>query len=444
MPIWCIVCAVTSFGTLSMILPHKSLQTLVLALLFLASPLFADALPAGVASNLGVSAERLDRVSAMAARYVAEAKVPGMLTMVARQGKLVHFEVTGQKGLDDPRPLAKDDLFRIYSMTKPITAIAAMQLYEQGKFQLSDPISKWVPELAELTVMTSDGSLEPAQSAVTMHQLLTHTAGFSYGFVPDDPVDRLYRESNILRSKDLNEFMAKLAKLPLKFQPGTGWNYSVAVDVTGLIIERISGQSFDQYLQENLFEPLGMIDTFFAVPDKKLGRFLPNHIFDAESRSVRTMGSESVTQFQNTTLYSGGGGLVSTAADYMRFAEMLRNRGQLNGVRIIGPKTLSYMTQSHLSDEIRNVGAGDRLDALSRFFPGQTFGLGFGIVSDPAANGVLGSAGEFYWGGAAGTVFWVDPVEDIVAIGMIQLMRSPWSFRQDFRVAVYQALETLQ
>ncbi|MEM8499165.1 MAG: serine hydrolase domain-containing protein [Pseudomonadota bacterium] len=404
----------------------------------------ADVLPAVSPDELGVSADRLQRVSAMAARYVEEAKVPGMLTMVARQGKLVHFEVTGQKGLDDPRPLAKDDLFRIYSMTKPITAIAAMQLYEQGEFQLSDPISKWVPELAELSVMTSDGSMEPAQSVITMHQLLTHTAGFSYGFVPEDPVDVLYRESDILRSKSPSEFLGKLAELPLKFQPGAGWNYSVAVDVTGLIIERISGQSLAQYLQEQLFEPLGMSDTFFSVPDKKLDRFLPNHEFDMESRSVQTMGSESVTQFQNVTLFSGGGGLVSTAADYMRFAEMLRNNGEFNGVRIIGPKTLNYMTQSHLSDQLRNVGAGDRLDALSRFFPGQTFGLGFGIVSDPAANGVLGSAGEFYWGGAAGTVFWVDPVEDIVAIGMIQLMRSPWSFREDFRVAVYQALESLQ
>ncbi|MFK7733909.1 MAG: serine hydrolase domain-containing protein [Pseudomonadales bacterium] len=427
-----------------MILPHKSLQTLILIVLFSAPSLFADSLPVGSPEKLGVSADRLERVSSMARRYVAEAKVPGMLTMVARRGELLHFEVTGRKGLDDPRPLAKDDLFRIYSMTKPITAIAAMQLYEQGEFQLSDPISKWVPELAELSVMTSDGSLEPAQSAITMHQLLTHTAGFSYGFVPDDPVDKLYRESEILRSKDLKAFVAKLAKLPLKFQPGTAWNYSVAVDVTGLVIERISGQRFDHYLQEHVFSPLGMNDTFFAVPDKKLGRFLPNHIFDADSRSVQPLGSESVTRYQNATLFSGGGGLVSTAADYMRFAEMLRNDGKFNGVRIIGPKTLSYMTQSHLSDDVRNVGAGDRLDALSRFFPGQTFGLGFGIVNDPAANGVLGSAGEFYWGGAAGTVFWVDPVEDIVAIGMIQLMPSPWSFRQDFRVAVYQALETLQ
>lgn len=427
-----------------MILLNKSLQTLLFTLMLSASFSSADVLPAVSPDELGVSADRLQRVSAMAARYVEEAKVPGMLTMVARQGKLVHFEVTGQKGLDDPRPLAKDDLFRIYSMTKPITAIAAMQLYEQGEFQLSDPISKWVPELAELSVMTSDGSMEPAQSVITMHQLLTHTAGFSYGFVPEDPVDVLYRESDILRSKSPSEFLGKLAELPLKFQPGAGWNYSVAVDVTGLIIERISGQSLAQYLQEQLFEPLGMSDTFFSVPDKKLDRFLPNHEFDMESRSVQTMGSESVTQFQNVTLFSGGGGLVSTAADYMRFAEMLRNNGEFNGVRIIGPKTLNYMTQSHLSDQLRNVGAGDRLDALSRFFPGQTFGLGFGIVSDPAANGVLGSAGEFYWGGAAGTVFWVDPVEDIVAIGMIQLMRSPWSFREDFRVAVYQALESLQ
>ena len=403
----------------------------------------ADAPTPGAPADVGISAERLQRVSAMAKAYVEEGKVPGMITMVSRHGKLVHFEATGTKGLDDPRPLAKNDLFRIYSMTKPVTAIAAMQLYEQGKFQLSDPISKWVPELAELSVMTEDGTLEPAASPITMHQLLTHTAGFSYGFVPNDPVDALYRESNILRSKNLDEFAKTLAKLPLKFQPGTGWNYSVAVDITGLIIERISGQTLDHYFEQHIFEPLGMSDTFFSVPDSKLGRFLPNHIFDAESRNLVVMGSESITQYQNATLFSGGGGLVSSAEDYLRFAEMLRNAGEYQGIRIIGPKTLNYMTQNHLPDSVRNVGAGDRLEALSGFYPGQTFGLGFGIVSNPAKSGVLGSKGEFYWGGAAGTVFWVDPVEDIVVIGMIQLMRSPWPFRSDFRVAVYQALETL-
>lgn len=421
----------------------KNLLAILLVSGLCFSSVQARTLPTSSPEKVGISTERLQRVSEMAKEYVAANKVPGMVTMVARHGKLVHFEATGQKGLEDPRPLEKTDLFRIYSMTKPITAIAAMQLYENGKFHLSDPITKWVPELAELEVMNSDGSLEPAKSAITMHQLLTHTAGFSYGFVPNDPVDKLYRESEILGSKNLDEFVGKLAKLPLKFQPGAGWNYSVAVDVTGLIIERISGQGLDDYFAERIFQPLGMNDTFFSVPDNKLERFLPNHMFDLKSRSVVTMGEESVTQFQEVEQFSGGGGLVSTAEDYMRFAEVLRNGGTSNGVRIIGPKTLNYMTQNHLPDSIGNVGAGEKLESLSQFFPGQTFGLGFGIVNDPAANGVLGSKGEFYWGGAAGTVFWVDPVEDIVAIGMIQLMRSPWSFRPDFRAAVYQALETI-
>ncbi|MDA1075266.1 MAG: serine hydrolase [Proteobacteria bacterium] len=411
---------------------------LVLAMLFAMSPaVHARDLEASNAAKAGMSAERLERINEMSRRYVDQGRIAGIVTMVARHGKLVHFEVAGNRGVDDDRPLKKDDLFRIYSMTKPITAVALMQLYEQGRFHLSDPISKFVPELAELEVLKEDGTFEPA-APITMQQLLTHTAGFSYGFNPADPVDKLYREQAALGAKDLNEFVERLGKLPLKYAPGTRWHYSVAVDVTGLIVERLSGVPFDQYLVENLFKPLGMVDTFFSVPDAKLDRFLPNHYWDAKATRLSTMGPESVSSFQNVTMFSGGGGLVSTAMDYLRFAQMLLNGGSLDGNRILSPRTIDLMTLNHLPASINGGGSGE--NPLTGRNQGFGFGLGFGLVTDEAASGVLGSVGEYNWGGAAGTVFWVDPQQDFVAVAMIQLMGSPWPLRSDFKVAVNQAI----
>jgi len=420
---------------------HPYLQALTLVLAgALATPALAKDIPTASAKKVGLSAERLARVSDVARRYVDEGRVAGAITMVARHGKLVLFNTVGNRGADDATPLKPDDLFRIYSMTKPITAVAIMQLYEQGKFQLSDPISKFVPELANLTVLAEDGERIPADKPITMKHLLTHTAGFSYGFNPVDPVDKLYRASAGFDTKDLDEFVTKLAQLPLKYQPGTQWHYSVAVDVTGLIVQRLSGQPFDEYLQEHIFKPLGMVDTFFSVPDDKLDRFLPNHGWNPKANKLVTLGPDSVSRFRNTTLFSGGGGLVSTAMDYLRFLEMVRGGGSLNGKRIIGPKTLEFMTTNHLPSSIHSGGSGESPTAGRGAQTGFGFGLGFGLLTDVAAGGVIGSKGQYYWGGAAGTVFWVDPVEDLVVIGMIQLMQSPWPLRADLRVAVNQAI----
>ena len=231
--------------------------------------------------------------------------------------------------------------------------------------------------------------------------------------------------------------------MPLKFQPGDQWHYSIAVDITGLVIERISGQPFDEYLQDNIFEPLGMNDTFFAVPKAKLDRFLPNHNIDPETKQLRqiagTSRNEAMSDYETVTLFSGGGGLVSSTEDYMRFAEAMRNDGALNGSRILSPKTVAYMATNHLPANISSGGTGEAPVGGGRL-QGFGFGLGFGLVTDPAAGGVIGSAGEFNWGGAAGTVFWIDPVEELVAVGMIQLMGSPYPFRSDLKVATYQAL----
>ncbi len=297
--------------------------------------------------------------------------------------------------------------------------------------------------------MGEDGSLEPVTHEPTMHELLTHTAGFSYGFFKEDPVDALYQEADLWAAKDLTDFAEKLAKLPLKYQPGTQWHYSVAVDITGLVVERISGKSFDQYLHDEMFEPLGMEDTFFEVPEDKMDRFLPNHYWDYQNSKVEDIeafvpmlginaADRAMMNFEKVTLFSGGGGLVSTAMDYMKFGEMLRNGGIYNGARILSPKTIKYMAKNHLPTSIASSGTGEQ--PLNQRFRGYGFGLGFGVIEDPVALGTIASKGEFSWGGAAGTIFWVDPEEDIVAVGMLQLMGSPWSFREDLRIGTYQSL----
>ena len=392
-------------------------------------------------ADAGMSAERLDHLTAMSQAYVDEGKLAGLVTMVARDGKIVHFEAVGQRGADDSTPIAKDDLFRIYSMSKPITAVAAMMLYEEGKFKLSDPVTDFVPELADLTVLV-DGVEVPGDGTMTMRHLLTHTTGLSYGFNPTDVVDQRYREVQPLAGKNLDEFAERLGQLPLKFEPGARWHYSVAVDVTGLVVQRLSGQSFDVFLKERIFDPLGMPDTFFNVPADKMDRFLPNHTWDGEQEKLAQMGEGAFTSFTNTGMYSGGGGLVSTAMDYMRFCEMVRRGGELDGVRLLSPRTVQFMTANHLPATIEGGGSGEQ--PFGRAASGFGFGLGWGVNTDPVAAAVLSSAGDYYWGGAAGTVFWIDPVEDMVVIGMIQLMGSPWPLRSDMQILSNQAIVELR
>ena len=413
----------------------------------------AKPLPETKAERVGMSSDRLERITQMTQQYVDEGKLAGVITMVARDGKLVHFEAVGNKGADDPRPLEKDDLFRIYSMTKPITATAAMQLYEQGKFHMNDPVHKFIPEFKDLTVLNEDGEQVPVKNHMTMQQLLSHTTGLSYGFDPvNDPVDKLYVEAKLWEHENLDALMQTVSKLPLKFEPGSAWHYSIAVDVTGAVIERISGQSFDEYLEEHIFDPLDMDDTFFQLPAEKKSRFLPNHSWDPKNNKLVAMNPELLIQmgateksamfnFDEVSLYSGGGGLISTAMDYLKFAEMMRNGGELDGVRVLGEKTVKYMAKNHLTASITASGTGESpVSILGQRDMGAGFGLGFGVVTDTVKAGVLGSNGEFNWGGAAGTVFWIDPVEEMVVVGMIQLMGSPWSLRSDLKVAAYQAI----
>ncbi len=413
-------------------------------------------LPAAKAEKVGMSSKRLERITALGDKYIENNQVAGMVNLVMRNGKVVHFKAHGEKGASDDRPMQKDDLFRIYSMTKPITAVAAMQLYEQGKFQLSDPVTKFVPELNDVKVLNANGQLEDQKTPMTMHQLLTHTTGLSYGFAPQkDLVDQAYFAADIWAAKDLDEFAQRVARLPLKFQPGSRYHYSIAVDITGLIVQRLSGQPFDIYLRENVFKPLGMRDTFFEVPDNKRARFVPNHLIDPQTRNLvdvseinanhplavffKNRKNVAMVDYESVSLFSGGGGLVSTAMDFARFAEAMRRGGMLGTKRILSPKTVTYMVQNHLHPSMQMGGIGDR-PSIDGDSSGIGFGLGFGIVTKPTYAGVIGSAGEFNWGGAAGTVFWVDPVEEIVVVSMIQLMSSPWPLRAELKAATYQAI----
>ena len=395
----------------------------------------------------GVSAERLERISEVSKSYLADEKVAGIATMVSRNGKIIYAKAFGERGVDDSKTLKIDDLFRIYSMTKPIVAVAAMQLYEKGMFHLSDPISKFLPELAELSVMDEEGNLTPNEESISMQQLLTHTAGFSYGF-SNSKVDQEYNKAELWTSKDSDDFIKRVAALPLHYKPGERWHYSIAVDLTGVIVERLSGMGLDEYLQTHIFEPLGMVDTFFEVPKKKMSRFLPNHYYDYGEKSLKTVQEtkekyNAMSNYEDVSMFSGGGGLVSTAMDYMLFMEALQNGGSLNGNRILGPKTLQYMIRNHLSGSIEQKGgAGENpLDEASN--NGFGFGLGFGLVTNSVNNSIIGSEGEYNWGGAAGTVFWIDPVENVSVVSMIQLMSSPWKLREDLKVAVYQALDQI-
>tara|TARA_B100001939_G_scaffold189281_1_gene162960 strand:+ start:192 stop:1475 length:1284 start_codon:yes stop_codon:yes gene_type:complete len=398
-----------------------------------------------VPEKVGVSSNRIERISELSKAYLDDEKVAGIATIISRNGKIVYAKAFGKKGIDDSRKLEIDDLFRIYSMTKPIVAVAAMQLYEKGKFHLNDPISKFLPELKDLNVMDENGNLTKNNSEITMQQLLTHTAGFSYGF-SDSKVDKEYSKAELWKSKDSNDFIKRVAALPLHYKPGERWHYSIAVDLTGIIIERISGIGLDEYLELNIFKPLGMIDTFFEVPRNKKNRFLPNHYYDYKERDLKVVQEtkekfNAMSNYEDVAFYSGGGGLVSTAMDYMMFMEALQNGGSLNGNRIISPKILKYMTKDHLSGSLEKKGGSGENPTNEMNNNGSGFGLGFGLVTNSVNKSVIGSDGTYSWGGAAGTVFWIDPVENISVVSMIQLMSSPWKLREDLKVAIYQALD---
>ena len=414
----------------------------LLALSLLATRLQAADINIIEPEAVGFSTDRLAKVTEFVEREIANENLVGTVTLIARHGKVVHFEAAGRYGLEDERPMETDALFRIFSMTKPITTVAAMILYEEGAFHLGDPVAKYVPELANMQ-LSIDGEPVSPQSPMTIEQLMTHTAGLTNGWHIEHPVERDYRDAALYQSADLHTFIGKLATLPLRFEPGTRYHYSVATDVLGALVERLSGQTLEQSFYTRIFKPLAMHDTFFNVPDDKMPRMAGSHLWNPEQQAMEPLPAGLLPPPSGITLFSGGAGLISTAQDYWRFCEMLRQGGSFDGVRILGPKTVQAMTMARLTPEVRDNGASEH--PASHLYPGQSFGLGAGVITDPAQAGVVSSKGEYSWGGIANTKFWIDPEEDLVVVFMTQVMGSPHSDRHrfDLKVATYQALSDL-
>ena len=392
---------------------------------------------------VGMSAERLNRINSCLQGYVDRQQAAGFVTLVARDGEIAHFEACGWRDAESALPMQRDTIFRIYSMTKPITSVALMMLYEDGAFQLHQPVSRYIPAFGKSKVYARQGfmgpQLTPQATPMTIQHLLTHTAGLSYGFFYDTPIDELYRDS-ILRSQtaNLEERMLALAELPLRFQPGSGWNYSYATDVCGYLVQVLADMPFEDFLQERIFQPLGMVDTAFHVPADKHDRFAKLYLHDIKDGSFSEYTGSPDIPFHDFTqpasAPSGGGGLVSTTSDFWQFAKMLHNEGELGDTRIIGRKTLEYMTRNHIAPQLLPLAIGPSQ------IPGTGFGLGFSVILDAAQTGVLNSDGNYGWSGAAATNFWVDPQEQLVGIIMTQLMQNMLPFQDDFRALVYQAL----
>lgn len=399
-------------------------------------------------TTAGFDSQRLASVSALVDRYVAEGKLAGAQVQVAHRGEVALRHTVGRADVASDRPLADDAIYRIYSMTKPITSIALMQLYEQGQVLLEDPVSAYIPEFAEMQVFTGGTptapKVRPAQTAMTVKDVLTHASGLTYGFFFQNNLDAMYREDGLgdfqLPDYTLEEGMRRLATKPLAFDPGTAWNYSMSTDVCGRLVEVISGMGLDEYFAEHITGPLGMADTAFHVPADKKHRFTSNYALTPEDPLLIVDSFDASPYLSPPVFLSGGGGLVGTVDDYQRFVDMLLNGGELDGRRIIGRKTLEYMTINHLPEgkTLNELGQSLFSEAVME---GMGFGLGFSTLVDPARNGAVSSGGEFAWGGAASTAFWVDPAEEITCVFMTQLMpSSSYPLRRELKATVYQAL----
>src|SRR3954467_8363533 len=399
-------------------------------------------------TEVGLDPARLKRIDRHFERYVADGRLPGWLVVVARDGVIAHIAAHGLRDAEAGAPVELDTIWRIYSMTKPVTSVAAMMLWEEGAFELKDEVARFLPEFAGARVYTGGSSLKPITEPVTepmrVWHLLTHTSGLTYGFHHAHPVDAIYREHGYEwgtpPGRDLAACCEDWARLPLLFQPGREWNYSVSTDVLGRLVEVVSGRPLDAFFAERIFAPLGMEETAFWVAEERAERLAALYTPDpATGRAVRAdaMGRRALSPPDRL---SGGGGLVSTAADYHRFTQLLLNEGELDGVRLLGPRTLRFMASNHLPGHADLEAFGRPLFAETTF-DGIGFGLGFSVVEDPVANRVPRSRGEFAWGGAASTAFWVDPAERVTVLFFTQLLpSSTHPIRSQLQGLVSQAL----
>jgi CubicO group peptidase (beta-lactamase class C family) len=389
-------------------------------------------LPLATPEEVGLSHARLTRLTDMLRAEIERGRVPGAVALVARRGKVAYFESLGVRDPASAAPMQKDTIFRIYSMTKPIVSVAAMMLWEEGQFLLNDALAKYLPEFGRMKVaVPRDGKIElvPAARDITIQDLLRHTSGLTYEFRGNAPVQKMYMEAKIYRRNQTNADQAgTLAQLPLMHQPGTRWEYSRSTDVLGRLVEVLSGVSLDEFLETRILKPLGMADTAFFVPAEHHGRLAEAFPRDPETDTpVQLVEVNDKPRFE-----SGGGGMVSTALDYARFLQMLLNGGRLDGVRLLSRKTIEYMTADHLGPI---TGAPDLL------IPGYGFGLGFAVRLQAGIAQVPGSIGQYFWGGLAGTTFWVDPKEDLFALVLIQAPGQREYYRVLFRDMVYAAFD---
>jgi CubicO group peptidase (beta-lactamase class C family) len=406
----------------------------------------ADVRVEATPEDVGMSSTRLENVSRLVQGYVDEEKLPGAISLVARHDRVVHFQTYGSMDVERHAPMRADAVFRFYSMTKPIVSVALMTLYEQGKFQLDDPASRFIPQLKDLKILV-DGSADnfqvrdPARE-MTVRDLLMHTSGLVARDTAS-PVGELYRRAGFAGADSqftLAEMIDRLARIPLQCDPGTRWIYGISTDLVGYLCEVIGGQPLDRFLDERVLGPLGMLDTSFSVPAEKVDRFAANYAPRAGSPRYKLVDDPATSSYTRPrTYFSGAGGLVSTAADYLRFCRMLANGGELDGARILGPRTLQLMTLNHLpggkdlATMAQNAGETQR--------EGQGFGLGFAVLLDPTVAQIIGTPGEFYWGGAASTAFFVNPREDLIMLFLTQLRpSSTYPIRRELRSTIYSAI----
>ena len=393
-------------------------------------------LPVGSPGAVGMSADGLARIAPAMQAYVDDGRLAAVMTMVARKGQVVHWNAVGTRDTASGDALERNDIFRIYSMTKPVTSVAVMILVEEGKVALDDPVLKFVPEFADVKVLTEGGDRVAADSPMTVEHLLTHSSGLSYGFFGASAVDALYIEANpIAAAEDLGDFARRVAELPLIASPGTRWNYSVSTDILGRVVEVASGQPFDAFVKERILDPLDMNDTAFWVAEEKRARFMANYAKPGDALVI----TDSPADGEYTSppnFPSGGGGLTSTASDYIRFAQMLLEGGSLGDVRILTPETVAKMRMNRLPDALVPIELGDFLS------PGYGFGLGFAVMVDEDASPEPDHNGVFRWAGAANTFFWIDPEAELIGMVWTQFVPfAAYDLEREFQTLVYEAME---
>ena len=410
---------------------RKDIAFYIIFIIFVSSFSFAQEtpLPEAQPETVGFSPDRLNQIDLIFKEGIEDNKIPGAVIAIARRGKLVYYKAFGMQNAEKNIPMSKDSIFRIYSMTKPLVSVAVMKLHEEGKIYLSESIEKYIPELKHMKIANEDNIIT-AKNKIKIHDLLRHTSGFTYGIFGKSAAKKILKDSNIgtldTMHISLEGYVNTISKLPLAYEPGTHWEYGRSIEVLGYLVEVVSNSDLEDFMKKNIFEPLNMKDTGFYVPKKKWIRISEplNNNDEPQLIDIR----------KKPKLLTGGHGLVSTAGDYLRFIQMMLNRGVLDGDRVLGSKTVDYMTSNHLGKNISRAGP------LYLPGPGYGFGLGFAVRENKGVSPWPGSVGEYFWGGYAGTYFWVDPKEDLVVVSMTQSVKHRVYYRMLLRNLVYQAI----